>query len=983
MYLEDFRVPNDDGSEVYFTTATYRSDAELTTYSGRKQTNVLGSRALVCDLDFLKHNRDLAWAVGLLDATCATYNLPSCTTVVDTGGGLHCYWLLDEVLAQDRWAVLAQRLGAVFALVNASIGARVIDTQCTVDICRVLRVPGFRNNKYPHRPLVRVIRQGGEVLSVAAMLAGLPLFDLPSEGAAATDAAFAAALPASALAATVPSGRTSAFARVNAAGPPASWDGLLRKTINGGGCGVLLTALMDSAAVTYAEWAGLLSVIQYTDGGDKALTTLMAASRCHTNWGDTQNISLVRAKAATFAGPMTCAKFAQGMPSVCAACPHSGRIKSPIVLGRDTPRGAGLPVPEAAPPDVVVVPDLTDTQEPPEPDSGVTLPPVDAMFRYAPNTGEVLMRMRSTEPGAPEFHVISNRPIWLRYSRYEVQRGRSEIILGLAILDRKGKEHLREVYAASVATVGMELQGVFAWATMHGMHPRFTNVAGNSTAHPMSMFLKSLLASHGATRSVRLAEHFGPSREYQPTDFLLGATRYDLDTQSAVDAPVPSASPLAPYIAGMCRLPDAEALAEAGAFKAHVAAVYAGPDMRVDRFMIASGLATTLTPFLVPQDSQGGVIAMASEQSGTGKSGTMNTIASMFTRNTRALRMQSATKVAVFKTQAPLLTSLPLILDDWDKLQGGYTKDEMAKAMAELIVTSTTLQPKKLGNGEVTPGFWTTWIYMASNAEILGDVMRQTHGDEATGMRFLALEVPPDRINDVAKQARFAQFQTWREAHGAQVGHLWLKSVMTHPAMSFLRGRYDFWLDRFMRAGAGMADSRARYLRAMVVCSTVAAEAAKALNLLELDPEDVFATGVAAAQIHLADTGKAIVDQSAFLEDYLVANARDITLATVAQRGLQVGSTVAAVVGDDDRVMIPLRMLQHYAQKIGISTSRMRARVLNQYPGAQYGEVHKIPVGPVFVLVRCVVVKMPGMSERVMANLPAHVKAAVATPHVH
>lgn len=69
--------------------------------------------------------------------------IPEPTVIVTTGGGLHAWWrLLEPMTDMAEWTLrqkaLARRLGA--------------DQSCT-DAPRIMRLPGFVNWKYPHRPL--------------------------------------------------------------------------------------------------------------------------------------------------------------------------------------------------------------------------------------------------------------------------------------------------------------------------------------------------------------------------------------------------------------------------------------------------------------------------------------------------------------------------------------------------------------------------------------------------------------------------------------------------------------------------------------------------------------------------------------------------------------------------------------------------------------------------------------------------------------
>lgn len=79
------------------------------------------------------------------------------SVVVDSGGGYHCYWLLDRpfVLSDTNRELARQVLRAWVALVGADPGA--------ADIARVLRAIGTHNHKYDDAPQVQIVLETGEV----------------------------------------------------------------------------------------------------------------------------------------------------------------------------------------------------------------------------------------------------------------------------------------------------------------------------------------------------------------------------------------------------------------------------------------------------------------------------------------------------------------------------------------------------------------------------------------------------------------------------------------------------------------------------------------------------------------------------------------------------------------------------------------------------------------------------------------------------
>lgn len=73
---------------------------------------------------------------------------PKPDIMVDSGGGVHAYWILDHpVLARERYKELEA--------VNRGLSLRFNGDDQAIDISRILRVPGFFNYKYKPARLVK------------------------------------------------------------------------------------------------------------------------------------------------------------------------------------------------------------------------------------------------------------------------------------------------------------------------------------------------------------------------------------------------------------------------------------------------------------------------------------------------------------------------------------------------------------------------------------------------------------------------------------------------------------------------------------------------------------------------------------------------------------------------------------------------------------------------------------------------------------
>jgi Protein of unknown function (DUF3987) len=78
-----------------------------------------------------------------------TVGLPTPSSIVYSGGGIHVYWISKDPLERDQWASYAAGLKSLL-LMNAI----KCDAGLTTDCARILRVPGTFNHKYdPPKPV--------------------------------------------------------------------------------------------------------------------------------------------------------------------------------------------------------------------------------------------------------------------------------------------------------------------------------------------------------------------------------------------------------------------------------------------------------------------------------------------------------------------------------------------------------------------------------------------------------------------------------------------------------------------------------------------------------------------------------------------------------------------------------------------------------------------------------------------------------------
>jgi hypothetical protein len=119
----------------------------------RKAANATWVKAIWIDIDVKphddKHYQTQEAAIAALDGFVVRVGLPPPSAVINSGGGLHVYWISDKPLTPNEWRPYAEGLKA--ALLQEGV---LSDTGLTTDIARILRVPGTLNYKYdPPRPV--------------------------------------------------------------------------------------------------------------------------------------------------------------------------------------------------------------------------------------------------------------------------------------------------------------------------------------------------------------------------------------------------------------------------------------------------------------------------------------------------------------------------------------------------------------------------------------------------------------------------------------------------------------------------------------------------------------------------------------------------------------------------------------------------------------------------------------------------------------
>jgi hypothetical protein len=299
-----------DDKDIYFALSTFETKGKRTADNARY------IRSLFIDMDGYETKKAAAMALnGFMVKT--GLDLLGTPYIVDSGGGLHCYWPFTQDVTVEDWKPVAENLKRL-----CKQEALSIDMTVTADSARVLRYPGTFNNKAKYakpRP-VRILAVGDlfdfEDLAkhIEQQLVSLPA--LPRHNTL--------TLPGQRP--DTPHTPTTVKLFENSV---TLFKNIYKKTKASEGC-AQLRYYVENADQDGVEpmWRGWLSIAQKCSDGEKAAIWL---TDLHPYPHDRMHQKLAEIK-----GPYPCTKFDSENPGVCDGCQFFGKVTNPLALGRET-----------------------------------------------------------------------------------------------------------------------------------------------------------------------------------------------------------------------------------------------------------------------------------------------------------------------------------------------------------------------------------------------------------------------------------------------------------------------------------------------------------------------------------------------------------------------------------------------------------------------------------------------------------------------
>lgn len=311
------RAARHEGADIYFALAAFKEakvyDAERGFMkSHRVQENVESLKAIWLDVDFKMYESPKACGD---DIARFLQDFPKPTFLVNSGGGLHLYWVFEKPLTPIQWTPLAQGLAAI-----AKAKKLRADYGVTIDSARVLRLPGSTNHKYSNKPTCEVLSMGS--------YASLDRMDELLRPHAAAMSTSGITVDANVVAMFDPVTQNNDLSEGFVSGKRSFFAAISQE------CGVVKDSLdRRGNGDGYPLWKDLLHLLAFTeDGADYIAALSDGDARYDPDNAEDFYQQSVKIKLDGTRGPTTCARFSTHSDK-CAVCPHAGKIKTPWMLG--------------------------------------------------------------------------------------------------------------------------------------------------------------------------------------------------------------------------------------------------------------------------------------------------------------------------------------------------------------------------------------------------------------------------------------------------------------------------------------------------------------------------------------------------------------------------------------------------------------------------------------------------------------------------
>ena len=292
---------NDGGQNVFVALSSFKGHSRKTDYAQY-------CKSFFIDLDVGDNDKKYdskEEALAALDDFVKQYELPP-PVRVDSGGGIHAYWILDRDVPTEEWKAYATKFKQM------CLDYLKIDPVVTADATRILRCPEtFNHKKDPPTPTKFLDTEFveydfdmfksylGEVTTTVSIIDLLPK-GLDED--------------------------TKKIARLD--NYETTFQDIAEKSLSDKGCAQIKHILVNSKQLEEPLWYAGLSIARHCTDWETAIHLM---SEDHPEYN---HEATIRKSNQSFGKPFSCEKFNNLNPGVCDGCPMRGRITNPLAVGR-------------------------------------------------------------------------------------------------------------------------------------------------------------------------------------------------------------------------------------------------------------------------------------------------------------------------------------------------------------------------------------------------------------------------------------------------------------------------------------------------------------------------------------------------------------------------------------------------------------------------------------------------------------------------
>lgn len=673
------------GMNTYVSPAVYQDSS-----FGRKADNTVCMRALWMDLDVGKPHNSYATLDEALSSLTSFVNTTGLkpTVVVHSGVGLQAYWTFTKALPTATW----KQLAGLFTAVCVSQGL-IIDPSCPQDAARVLRLPGTLHLSSGNT--AKVLIDKGKDWEPRVLWDTMKPF-----------------IPQDATVSTTP------------AAPPIANQGAMQRAASLTRVQTPLTAraapiitqcqcCLTAGLGAEPQWFAMLGVMRSCVDGREWAHKVSATDKARYVPEDT-DAKFDRLQENM---PPRCETFAQLMPHLCAACPHKGKLTSPIQLGIPTTPQAT--VVEEAP----LTPPVIDHLVIPERFS-YSLQSLQDRHFFVDERGCVYRKWKQAEDGSWEYvdQVITTAKIYYSHSVYDTVDNAPHRTHWFAVETVKGRELVpfiieRDMTIQKIARWFMEANAFFAGV---GVKPQLL-------MEFMNTYLQSVLGSSVEIRTLRKfgwVKYPDPKLGLEVEGFALGP---GVVTETGIHHT---------QYEGVAERLATDELHYKGNLEEwkRIPQMYRVLDQKVAQLAICMSFAAPLMKF-APGIATSGVFSLWSNHSGLGKSQVMRACASIW-GDPDAQFIQRHSSAVLRQRKLSTIVNLPCFMDELTDV-----KDEDLYSLAYTLVDGREKQKlKSSGADMVETGNWKTITFTTANKSFKEAAARVAGDSDASILRVMEME---------------------------------------------------------------------------------------------------------------------------------------------------------------------------------------------------------------------------------------------------